>query len=96
MFDCVLPTRNARHGTLYTWKSDNLDKDFYQKIIITNEKYKEDFSPIDPNCGCEACQNYSKAYLRHLFMVSEPLAHRLATLHNLRFYLDLMKRIRQE
>jgi queuine tRNA-ribosyltransferase len=95
MFDCVLPTRNARHGTLYVWTGDNLDKEFYKKIIITNEQYKEDFEPIDSGCSCEACQNCSKAYLRHLFMVEEPLAHRLATLHNLRFYLDLMIKLRQ-
>jgi len=95
MFDCVLPTRNARHGTLYVWAGDDLDKDFYKKIIITNEQYREDFEPIDSNCTCEACQNYSKAYLRHLFMAEEPLAHRLATLHNLRFYLDLMAKLRK-
>ncbi len=95
MFDCVLPTRNARHGTLYVWTGDDLDKDFYKKIIITNEQYREDFEPIDSNCTCEACQNYSKAYLRHLFMAEEPLAHRLATLHNLRFYLDLMAKLRK-
>jgi len=94
MFDCVLPTRNARHGTLYVWKNDNLKKDFYKKIIITNEKFKVDFTPIDPKCECEACKNYTRAYLRHLFMVDEPLAHRLATLHNLKFYLNLMKNIR--
>ena len=95
MFDCVLPTRNARHGTLYAWKGDNLDKDFYEKMIITNEKFKQDKEPIDKNCACEACQNYSRSYLRHLFMVDEPLGHRLATLHNLKFYLGLMKKLRR-
>jgi len=59
MFDCVLPTRNARHGTLYVWKGGDLDDNFYEKIIITNEKFKIDFAPVDPNCACEACQNYS-------------------------------------
>lgn len=94
MFDCVLPTRNARHGTLYARAGSDLEKDFYEKVIITNEKFKEDFNSIDANCQCQACQNYTRAYLRHLFAVDEPLGQRLATLHNLKFYLDLMKDLR--
>jgi queuine tRNA-ribosyltransferase len=94
MFDCVIPTRNARHGTLFVWKGakKNLNaKNFYETINITNVKFKKDFSPISRNCDCYACQNYTRAYLRHLFAVGEPLAGRLATIHNLKFYQDLMK-----
>ncbi|MDP1846106.1 MAG: tRNA guanosine(34) transglycosylase Tgt [Candidatus Moranbacteria bacterium] len=103
MFDCVIPTRNARHGSLFVWKDKNgslastveakLPKpaNFYKTINITNEKFKKDFSPIDKTCKCYTCQNYTRAYLRHLFSVQEPLAGRLATIHNLKFYLDLMK-----
>ena len=85
MFDCVLPTRNARHGHLYT----------SQGIVrIKNEKYKEDLTPLDSECGCYTCKNHSKAYLRHLFIANEPLSLRLNTLHNVAFYLDLMRQIR--
>jgi queuine tRNA-ribosyltransferase len=94
MFDCVLPTRNARHGTLYIRQGSDLDEKFYKKIIITNEQYKQDFEPLDPDCSCELCRSYSKAYLRHLFMIDEVLGARLATLHNIKFYLDLMERLR--
>jgi queuine tRNA-ribosyltransferase len=100
MFDCVIPTRNARHGSLFVW-SKKFDKsrvlvrgNFYKTINITNEKFKKDFKPVDKNCGCYICQNYTRAYLRHLFCVGEPLAGRLATIHNLKFYLDLMKKLR--
>lgn len=85
MFDCVLPTRNARHGFLYT--SNGI-------VRIRNEAYKEDFSPLDPECACLTCQNYSKAYLRHLYISGEPLALRLNTLHNVAYYQNLMKKIR--
>lgn len=95
MFDCVIPTRNARHGTIYVYKGDNLEADFYEKIVITNEEFKSDFTPLDVNCACPSCQDYSKAYLRHLFMCDELLGQRLATLHNIKFYLDLMAKIRQ-
>ncbi|MDD4995571.1 MAG: tRNA guanosine(34) transglycosylase Tgt [Patescibacteria group bacterium] len=91
MFDCVLPTRNARHGTLYVRLNDSLEGNFYEQVDITNESHKSDFSPLDAGCECETCQNYTRAYLRHLFMIQEPLGQRLATLHNLKFYLDLMK-----
>jgi len=98
MFDCVIPTRNARHGSLFIWKDKEKNiqsKNFYQTINITNAKYKKDFKVVDPNCGCYTCRNYTRAYLRHLFAVGEPLAGRLATIHNLKFYQDLMKRLRE-
>ncbi|MDD5342344.1 MAG: tRNA guanosine(34) transglycosylase Tgt [Patescibacteria group bacterium] len=101
MFDCVIPTRNARHGLLYVWrknpKSKNLrfaGNSFYSEVRIKQAKYKNDFKPLDKYCQCSTCQNYSRAYLRHLFMANEPLALRLATIHNLTFYLYLMKTIR--
>lgn len=85
MADCVLPTRMARHGAFITSKG---------QITIKNAKYKRDFTPIDPNCNCYACQNYSKAYLRHLFSENEILGARLASIHNLFFLINLMKSIR--
>ena len=85
-FDCVMPARNARHGKLYTWNGT---------INIKNEKYKLDSRPIDPTCGCPACRNFSRAYLRHLIIAQEMLAMRLAVLHNLHFYNELMARIRE-
>ena len=96
MFDCVIPTRNARHGLLYItnptgWSSK---KNFYKKIHITNAKYKNDFKPLDSNCSCYACRNFSRAYIRHLFMAKEQLGKTLATIHNLAFYLNLMQDIR--
>lgn len=84
-FDCVMPARNARHGRLYTWEGS---------INLKNEKYRLDSSPIDPACGCPACQHFSRAYLRHLFVAGEMLAMRLAVMHNLYFYNTLMVRIR--
>lgn len=84
-FDCVMPARNARHGKLYTWKGT---------INIKNEKYKLDTRPIDPTCDCPACRSFSRAYLRHLFVAGEMLAMRMAVLHNLHFYNELMARIR--
>ncbi len=85
MFDCVMPTRNARNGTLFTR---------YGKIIIKSARYIEDENPVDPQCGCPACRRYSRAFIRHLLSVGEILGLRLATLHNLYFYLDMMKQIR--
>ncbi|MBR5517597.1 MAG: tRNA guanosine(34) transglycosylase Tgt [Clostridia bacterium] len=84
-FDCVMPSRNARHGHLFTSKGI---------ININNSKYERDDSPIDENCDCELCKNYSKAYLRHLFKAKEMLGMRLAVIHNLRFYNKLMEDIR--
>lgn len=84
-FDCVMPARNARHGKLYTWEGS---------INIKNEKYKLDESPIDPQCDCPVCRNFSRGYLRHLFVAGEMLAMRLAVLHNLYFYNSLMAHIR--
>ena len=85
-FDCVMPARNARHGKLYTWNGT---------INIKNEKYKLDGRPIDPACTCPACRSFSRAYLRHLLTAQEMLAMRLAVLHNLHFYNELMARIRE-
>ena len=85
-FDCVMPARNARHGKLYTWNGT---------INIKNEKYKLDGRPIDPACTCPACRSFSRAYLRHLLTAGEMLAMRLAVLHNLHFYNELMARIRE-
>ena len=84
-FDCVMPSRNARHGNLFTWKG---------KMNLLNEKYAEDERPIAEECGCPACRNYSRSYIRHLFKAREALGMRLAVLHNLYFYNDLMQKIR--
>ena len=117
MFDCVIPTREGRHGRLFIRKgnfqfsihnfqsisNDKISneqnekkKSFYETININNKKYENDFTPVDANCDCELCRNYTKAYLRHLFAMKEPLAMRLASVHNLKFYLDLMEKIREE
>lgn len=85
LFDCVLPTRNARNGTIYTWKG---------KMSIKNAKYAADPAPLDPDCYCPTCRSFSRAYLRHLYMAGEILASRLNTLHNLHFYLDFIRQIR--
>ncbi|MCD6471466.1 tRNA guanosine(34) transglycosylase Tgt [bacterium] len=99
MFDCVIPTRNARHGLLYVKTAKNFvnyNKVKYQKLHIKNSQYKNDFKPLDKFCTCYTCKNYTRAYLRHLFLTNEPLALRLTTIHNLKFYLDLMKEIRKQ
>ncbi len=85
-FDCVMPSRNARHGNLFTWNG---------KMNIMNEKYARDSRPIDENCKCPACQSYSRAYIRHLIKAKEALGMRLAVLHNLYFYNELMEKIRE-
>ncbi|MBI4592504.1 tRNA guanosine(34) transglycosylase Tgt [Candidatus Uhrbacteria bacterium] len=107
MFDCVLPTRNARHGTLFVWNQDPTTIDwtryqdprpselFYDRLRVTNESLATDQSPVDPYCDCETCATTSRAFLRHLFGVQELLALRLATIHNLHFYLTLMKHLRE-
>lgn len=127
MFDCVIPTREGRHGRLFIRKKNTSPQpspykgegvnsanpsplqgegvsiaietdevDFYETININNEKFKEDFSPVDKNCDCELCKNHTKSYLRHLFTNKDPLAQRLASAHNLKFYMDLMEGLRNE
>lgn len=85
-FDCVMPSRNARHGTLFTWSGI---------MHITNKCYELDDRPIDPECDCPTCKNHSRAYVRHLFKADEQLGGRLAVMHNLYFYNTLTERIRQ-
>ena len=87
LFDCVMPSRNARHGHLFTWNGI---------INMNNAKYATDDTPIDAQCNCPTCQRFSRAYLHHLFKAKEMLAMRLAVIHNLYFYNNLMKRIRDE
>jgi queuine tRNA-ribosyltransferase len=96
MFDCVIPTREARHGRIFLWqgKGDIKNKNFYKTINITNAKFKGKLNPVDKNCDCELCKNYSSGYLHHLFKMNESLGARLASIHNLKFYLDLMKKIK--
>jgi len=86
MFDCVMPTRNARNGTLFT---------SYGKVNIKAARYKKDFTPLDPECDCYTCRNFTKAYLRHLYVSGEVNAVVLNTIHNLHFYAGLMERIRK-
>lgn len=86
MFDCVLPTRIARNGTAMT---------SIGKIVIKNAKYTRDFTPLDPNCDCYCCKNYTRAYLRHLYKADEILSSRLMSTHNLHFLLNLMKQVRE-
>lgn len=86
MFDCVMPTRNARNGLMFTSEG---------KVSIKTQKYQRDEGPLDPNCDCYTCRNYSRAYLRHLFMSKEILSARLNTWHNLHFYQSLMSQARQ-
>ena len=85
MFDCVMPTRNARKGTLFTSQG---------KLIVKAARYKEDDNPIDDKCECYTCKNFSRAYIRHLFNIDEILAMRLASLHSIHYYIGLMKQIR--
>ena len=85
MFDCVHPTRLARHGHAFTK---------YGKINLKNAKYKEDFTPVDTSCDCECCKNYTKAYIRHLLVAEETLGQRLLSIHNLRFLIRIMEGIR--
>jgi queuine tRNA-ribosyltransferase len=85
MMDCVLPSRNARNGCLFTSEG---------RVIIKQARYRDDPAPVDPNCQCYTCRTYSRAYLRHLFQAGEILFATLATLHNLKHYLDRMRQIR--
>jgi len=86
LFDCVIPTRNARTGGIYTWEG---------KMNIKNSNFKDDSRPISEKCECTTCKTYSRAYIRHLFNVNEILAKYLTTLHNISFYMDLMREIRR-
>ena len=85
-FDCVMPSRNARHGNLFTWNG---------KINLLNEKYMKDARPFDENCGCPTCRNYSRAYVRHLIKAKEAVGMKLAVTHNLYFYNELTEKIRE-
>jgi queuine tRNA-ribosyltransferase len=85
MMDCVLPTRAARHGLLFTSQG---------KVSIKQAQYAQDESPLDPTCGCRVCRRYSRSYLRHLYAANELLAQVLNTIHNLSFYLDTMRAVR--
>lgn len=85
MFDCVLPTRIARNGTAFTSQG---------KVVVRNGKYKDDFTPLDPNCDCYCCRSYSKAYIRHLLNAGEVLGGRMLSLHNITYLINLMQRIR--
>jgi queuine tRNA-ribosyltransferase len=85
MFDCVMPTRNARNGTLFTHKG---------KLSIKARIYQNDPNPIDDQCGCYTCASFSRAYMRHLFLTKEILYYRLASLHNVSYYLSLVKHAR--
>ena len=86
LFDCVMPSRNARHGTIFTW--DGI-------LHITNAAYETDSQPLDPKCDCPVCRNHTRAYVRHLFKAKEQLAGRLAVMHSLYFYNTLLERIRE-
>lgn len=86
LFDCVMPSRNARHGHLNTWNGI---------ININNKKYEKDALPIDPECDCPTCKNFSRSYIRHLFKCKEMLAMRLCVMHNLYFYNNMMEKIRE-
>lgn len=98
MFDCVIPTREGRHGRLFQFIEGGVltDNSFYQSLNITNAKYATDFTPIDPDSSIKELRQYSKAYLHHLFKTKEMLGYRLATLNNVSFYLRLMERLRSE
>lgn len=111
MFDCVIPTREGRHGRLFLWKNNlpnpnaqtqmpkedqNLADDFYETININNEQFTRDFVPVDATCDCTLCTKYTRSHLKHLFRVGEALAFRLASEHNLRFYMRLMTELRKK
>jgi queuine tRNA-ribosyltransferase len=99
IFDCVLPSRDARHGRLYVWNTgagasiDLLAPDFYHFIYVRDQKHKRHYAPLSEVCDCPCCRDYDLAYLHHLFDVDDPLGLRLATLHNLRFYTRLLERL---
>jgi queuine tRNA-ribosyltransferase len=86
MFDCVMPTRHARNGCVFTSEG---------RLVIKNARYARDERPLDPSCQCQVCRRYSRSYIRHLFVVGEMLAGILATHHNLYFYLDTLRKVGQ-
>ena len=100
LFDCVIPTREARHNRLYVFTAEteaDIDvhaPDLYQYHYIMDDKHMKDMRSISSSCDCHLCQNYSRAYLRHLYKVGDSLGYRLATIHNLRFYTMLMEKLR--
>ncbi len=99
LFDCTLPTRDARHQRLYVfnegWDHTSLkDGSFYHNVYLQDDKHRRDRGPVDEQCDCLCCRGYSRAYLHHLFAIRDPLGHRLATIHNLRFYARLMAHLR--
>jgi queuine tRNA-ribosyltransferase len=99
LFDCVIPTRDARRGRIYVFsenpETSSLDDlDFYKYLYMRDKKHIDDPRPIDEKCDCLCCRNYSRAYLHHLFRIGDTLAYRLATIHNLRFYTQLMENLR--
>jgi queuine tRNA-ribosyltransferase len=102
IFDCVLPTRDARHGRLYVFNAGSIDKidvrkeKFYSYFVPDKQKYYTDTDPVSRACDCLLCTKYSKAYLAHLFKIEDMTAYRLATIHNLRFYSILMEKLHEE
>ena len=102
IFDCVLPTRDARHGRLYAFNFDSIDeidfdkKDFYINISPKKERFRLEKGPVSKACDCMTCKNYSLGYLSHLFKINDISAYRLATIHNLRFYSLLMEKLREK
>jgi len=111
IFDCVIPTREGRHGKLFLWKKNpkseirnpkqiqssksKIVNNFYQTLNINNAKFRQDFSPINPESKLPELRNYTKAYLHHLFKLKEPLGAKLASLNNLEFYMELMEKIKK-
>jgi queuine tRNA-ribosyltransferase len=99
IFDCVLPTRDARHGRLYVFQNNKTEKlvgkNFYDYVYLSRGKYEQDLSPIETGCDCLTCQQYSRAYITHLFKIEDSLAWRLCTIHNLRFYARLMEKLKE-
>jgi queuine tRNA-ribosyltransferase len=103
LFDCVIPTREARHHRLYVFNDEferrgqiDLSRPFYRYHYILDDAHRRDARPISPLCDCLACTHYSRAYLRHLVSIGDSLGSRLATIHNLRFYTLLMELLRGE
>ena len=97
LFDCVIPTRDARHKRLFVFKDPSInvleENDFYDHIYYDNEKYIKDSRPVSEFCDCHLCTDYSRSYLYHLFKINDPLVFRLATIHNLRFLYSIVGKI---